>query len=181
MKINEIFYTIQGEGYQTGRPAIFIRFADCNLNCPFCDTNFHTYNELTEEEIIKKVKNLQRDVMVVLTGGEPTLQVTPSLIDKLHTEGYYTAIETNGTNTINYPVDWITCSPKENSAIKLQQANEVKVVYTGQDVEKYRNITAEHYLLQPCSLQNTLQVVDYILQHPWWRLSLQTHKMIKIK
>ncbi|MBP5642265.1 MAG: 7-carboxy-7-deazaguanine synthase, partial [Paludibacteraceae bacterium] len=99
-----------------------------------------------------------------------------------HDAGYYIAIETNGTHSLPDDIDWVTCSPKEGSHVVLSEADEVKIVYTGQDVEHWREqLLSEHYLLQPCSCQNTKQVVDYVLSHPWWRLSLQTHKILDIK
>ncbi len=190
-KINEIFYTIQGEGHYTGRPAVFIRFSGCNLKCPFCDTKFDTYNLMTTEEIIREINCLtsgnNSGLLVVLTGGEPTLQVSSELIDALHKEKLYIAIETNGTHKIPEKIDWITYSPKEqttnsNSQERLSFVNELKIVYIGQDVEKYyNNIKALHYYLQPCSGKNIKETVEYILKHPHWQLSLQTQKIIGIK
>lgn len=179
-KINEIFYSLQGEGYHTGTPAVFVRFSGCNLRCPFCDTQFESGCMMTDEAIVEEVMQYPA-TLVVLTGGEPSLFVDNALIDKLHSCGKYVAIETNGTHLLPDTIDWVTCSPKENSLLSLKQADEVKVVYQNQPVEVYRElISASHYFLQPCSCKNTQEVVDYIKTHPHWRLSLQTHKYIGI-
>jgi len=199
-QVNEIFYTLQGEGYFTGRPAVFVRFSGCNLKCPFCDTKFDSFTLMSAEDIVSKIQSLtsnsvsdptasairqQSGLLVVLTGGEPTLQVNKELTEALHRKNYFLAIETNGTNPIPEGIDWITYSPKEQITIHnqvLDQANELKIVYLGQDVEKYyQSVKAEHYYLQPCSNRNTKEVVNYILQHPHWQLSLQTQKIIGIK
>lgn len=180
-RINEIFYSLQGEGANTGTPAVFVRFSGCNLHCPFCDTDFSAYQEMSIEAIIEAVSEYPSD-FIVLTGGEPSLQVDDALIEALHAEDKVIAIETNGTHPLPADIDWVTCSPKENSAIVLREADEVKVVYTGQDVEPYCDmIDAESYYLQPCSCANTDEVVQYCLHHPHWSLSLQTHKLINIQ
>lgn len=188
MYINEIFTSLQGEGYHTGTTATFIRFAGCNLRCPFCDTDFRQGVEMSEDDIVDRV---DFGTMVILTGGEPSLQLTDSLITKLHDKGCYVAVETNGTHVLPKDIDWVTCSPKEDATLVLGQADEVKVVYTGQNVERWRErIKAAHYFLQPCDTSalpadshtpSTEDTVRYILDHPWWRLSLQTHKLINIK
>lgn len=183
-KINEIFYSLQGEGYHTGKPAIFIRFSGCNLACKWCDTDFHSYIEMSAEDILKKCKEIAptEAKTIVLTGGEPSLQIDENLLNILHHTGFYICIETNGTNPLPNGIDWITCSPKEDKPPILKQANELKIVYTEQDVETYHQlITAQHYFLQPCSCQNTKQVIDYIMQHPHWQLSIQTHKYLNIR
>lgn len=187
-KINEIFYSLQGEGANTGTPSVFIRFAGCNLRCPFCDTDFADFNEQTIEDILDEISQYPSN-FVVLTGGEPSLQVDQTLIDALHDADYVVAIETNGTHVLPENIDWITCSPKEGSKIVLTEADEVKVVYTGQDVERYADeIEAESYYLQPCSIEkggirtdNVEEVVAYCLANPHWALSLQTHKLINIQ
>lgn len=190
-RVNEIFYSLQGEGFYTGRPAVFVRLSGCNLRCPFCDTDFAAYEEMTSAQILARIEDLcpqerTTPMMVVLTGGEPSLQVDQPLVDALHAAGFYVAIETNGTHALPDTIDWITCSPKEGSRIVLRHASEVKVVYVGQDVEIYQTtIHAEHYFLQPCyqlnGSHNTAETIDYILHHPHWRLSLQTHKLIGIR
>lgn len=180
-KVNEIFYSLQGEGANTGTPAVFVRFAGCNLRCPFCDTDFSAFTEMTAEEIVAAVEEYPSN-FVVLTGGEPSLQVDDALISALHNADCVCAIETNGTHDLPQDIDWVTCSPKEGSKLVLREADEVKVVFTGQDVEKYTDeIEAESYYLQPCSCQNTEDVIAYCLAHPHWSLSLQTHKLLNIQ
>ncbi|MEE3483241.1 MAG: radical SAM protein [Bacteroidales bacterium] len=180
-RINEIFMSLQGEGYHTGISSVFVRFSGCNLKCPFCDTKHEEYNEMTDDEIINAIKQYSSP-WVILTGGEPSLQVTESLVDKIHKIGKKVAIETNGTNVLPTNIDWVTLSPKTN-ALALDQANEVKVVFQeNKDMEHWhKTIKADHYFLQPCSCQNTQQTIQYILEHPHWRLSLQTHKYIGIE
>ncbi len=180
-RINEIFMSLQGEGYHTGISSVFVRFSGCNLKCPFCDTKHEEYNEMTDDEIINAIKQYSSP-WVILTGGEPSLQVTESLVDKIHKIGKKVAIETNGTNVLPSNIDWVTLSPKTN-ALALDQANEVKVVFQeNKDMEHWhKTIKADHYFLQPCSCQNTQQTIQYILEHPHWRLSLQTHKYIGIE
>ena len=183
-RVNEIFYSLQGEGYHTGYPAVFVRFSGCNLRCPFCDTDFSTYSEMTAEEIASAVQHLAPDpqVLIILTGGEPSLQADESLITALHTTDKHICIETNGTHPIASGIDWITCSPKEGSRVVIPFADELKIVYQHQDVEQWaEHIPSTHLYLQPCSCQNTADVIDYILRHPHWHLSLQTHKYIDIR
>ena len=177
--INEIFYSLQGEGYHTGTPAVFIRFSGCNLKCDFCDTRHETGEMMTDEEIVNEVKKYPA-VMVILTGGEPSLWIDDAFIDLLHGAGKYVCIETNGTKPLPAAIDWVTCSPKKGGALKVTHIDELKVVYEGQDISMYEGISALHYFLQPCSGKNTAEVVSYILEHPRWRLSLQTHKLIDI-
>ena len=116
-RVNEIFFTLQGEGAHSGIPAVFVRFSGCNLHCPWCDTEFTEFTEMTAEQIVSKMKELydtpnERRKMCVLTGGEPGLQVDQPLIDALHEAGFYICIETNGTRPLPDGIDWITCSPK---------------------------------------------------------------------
>ena len=193
--LNDIFYSLQGEGYNTGRPAVFVRFSGCNLHCPFCDTYFTTRTDYTLTDLLAALTALRSDCvsgltaqrsLIVLTGGEPSLQVDEPLINALHKAGFEIAIETNGTHTLPEGIDWITCSPKEGSKVVLNKVNELKVVYTGQDVERYYNsIPASVCYLQPCTQHdgstNVADVIDYIKAHPHWRLSLQTHKIIGFK
>ena len=203
MRINEIFYSIQGEGRYTGTPAVFVRFAGCNLNCWFCDTEFNSFTEMSEDEIVADVSQYPSRHMVI-TGGEPPLQLTASLIDRLHTIGFYIMLETNGTQPLpeGCTIDWITCSPKHPSPnthhpspnshypIRIQRIDELKVVYEGaeQDMSQYDAIQAKEYSLQPCYTGDrqkdtliTNQTIDYILTHPKWRLSLQTHKILGVR
>lgn len=178
-KINEIFYSLQGEGYHTGTAAVFVRFSGCNLHCSFCDTQ-HTSGEwMTDEAIVEAVNKFPAPT-VILTGGEPGLWVDDALVEALHTAGKYICIETNGTRQLPAGIDWVTCSPKENAPLEITKIDEVKVVYTAQDISVYEQLPASRFYLQPCSCSNTTEVVEYIKVHPLWRLSLQTHKLIDI-
>lgn len=179
-KINEIFYSLQGEGFHTGCAAVFVRFSGCNLKCSFCDTRHEEGTWMSDEEIVKQVVSYPAR-MVILTGGEPSLWIDNSFIEQLHEVGKYVCIETNGTRPLPKGIDWITCSPKENAPVVLTHIDEIKVVFVGQDLSAYTAMPAQHHFLQPCSCQNTDDVVQYILQHPEWRLSLQTHKLIQIQ
>lgn len=194
-RINEIFFSLQGEGYHTGQAAVFVRFSGCNLRCPFCDTDFSTYSEMSAADIVAEVQRLSPDphVLVILTGGEPSLQTDDTLINALRATGKTLCIETNGTHPLPAGIDWITCSPKEGTRIVLPRADELKIVYLPhtqntpsgaptQDVEQWlRLLPATHLYLQPCSCQNTAEVIGYILRHPHWHLSLQTHKYLNIR
>lgn len=179
-KINEIFYSLQGEGYYTGVPSVFIRFSGCNLKCSFCDTQHDTGSVMSDEQIIEQI-NAYPANQVVLTGGEPSLWIDQDFIDKLHKAGKYICIETNGTTKLPEKIDWITCSPKEGGKVCLTRIDELKLVFTGTDPSVWLQTPAKHYFLQPCSGQNTEEVITYILEHPQWRLSLQTHKLIHIQ
>lgn len=215
-RVNEIFYTLQGEGAHSGIPAVFIRFSGCNLRCPWCDTEFTDFTPMTAEQIVAEALDLydipnERRKMIVLTGGEPSLQVDKPLIDALHAAGFYICIETNGTRPLPDGIDWITCSPKEQSLprnpslvthnpLVLKQVNEVKVVFTGTyDPEIWRTcLQAEHWMLQPLRYtgewlienvdsweddrnDNLDDTVRYILSHPFWRLSVQLHKIAGLR
>ena len=149
-RINEIFYSLQGEGYHTGIPAVFVRFSGCNLRCPFCDTQHEEGTLMSDEDIVMEVAKYSTQV-VILTGGEPGLWIDEKLVDALHHEGKYVCIETNGTCLLPENIDWVTCSPKEGAKINLDRIDEVKVVYVGQDVSAYLDLSASHYFLQPCS------------------------------
>lgn len=178
-KINEIFYSLQGEGFHTGMPAVFVRFSGCNLKCPFCDTQHESGVMMSDEDILKEVLQYPA-TMVVLTGGEPSLWIDQAFIDRLHAAGKCISIETNGTRELPEGIDWITCSPKEGGEVKLTRMDELKVVYQGQPIEPYESYPARHFFLQPCSCKNISETVDCVKRHPKWRLSLQTHKFIGI-
>jgi organic radical activating enzyme len=185
-KIREMFYSLQGEGCNTELPVVFVRFSGCNLRCPWCDTDFSTYTEYTAEQIVNSAIQLNAKARyVILTGGEPSLQVDDELINALHNAGYKIAIETNGTRPLPEKIDWITCSPKEGSKLYLQQADEVKVVYTGINPEHWKKeINSANWLLQPLARDkqtNANEVIQYILDHPQWRLSVQTHKFLGLR
>ncbi len=179
-KINEIFYSLQGEGYHTGTPAVFIRFSGCNLKCSFCDTRHEEGILMNDEEIIRQVEQYPAH-MVILTGGEPSLWIDDEFIERLHAIGRYVCIETNGTHSIPDNIDWVTCSPKQGAKVCLSRMDEVKVVYLGQDIRPYEALPARYFFLQPCSCTNTRETVECIMCHPQWRLSLQTHKLIDIR
>lgn len=212
MKVNEIFYSLQGEGRWTGTPAVFVRFSGCNLKCPFCDTDHNEGIQLTEKEIITEVEKYPAE-HVIFTGGEPTLQLTRTLVDELHDRGKIIHIETNGTialpDNLENIIDWITVSPKESVAaseqsagsrshdirnsIKIQRIDELKLLYQPDNpfIEEYSGLEITHpecRYLQPVdvgdSTRNRLilsSTIDYILRHPHWKLSLQTHKLLDIK
>ncbi len=193
-RINEIFYSLQGEGRHTGRAGVFLRFSGCNLHCPFCDTDFSEYTEMSIQDILNRIMRWKECGFIVLTGGEPSLQVDEDLINALHREGFYIAMETNGTRPVPTDIDWVTLSPKDcflEHAPKLaaKKINEVKVVFDGvHDPTPYGKLGKGLYLnLQPCDTGDTTrnkevtrQCVEYIKQHPQWHLSLQTHKLIQI-
>ena len=179
-KINEIFYSLQGEGYHTGTPAVFVRFSGCNLICSFCDTQHEEGSLMTDDENIAEASKYPA-ATVILTGGEPSLWIDDALVDRLHEAGKYVCIETNGTRPLPASIDWVTCSPKQGARLAITRMDEVKVVYEGQDISIYERLSAEHFFLQPCSCYNTALTVDCVMRHPKWRLSLQTHKLIDIR
>lgn len=193
MRINEIFYSLQGEGFYTGTPSLFIRLSGCNLQCPFCDTEHIPYTDMTEREIIEEAEKCPAK-HVVITGGEPSLQLTDSLVEGLHGVGKYVAVETNGTHELPSNVDWITLSPKDHfvqtdATIVLRRCNEIKVVFTEQGLpSEYAEIQSDQHFLQPCDVGDEVRnaeilkrTIDYCLAHPIWRLSLQTHKLIGVR
>lgn len=190
-KINEIFYSLQGEGYHTGTPAVFVRFSGCNLRCPFCDTSHEDGRLMTTEEIVAAVSEYP-SFFTVITGGEPSLFLTDGLVAALHACGRYIAVETNGTHPLPDGVDWVTCSPKydviPSAKVCLQRCDELKVVYRRQDMSIYESVAAARRFLQPCDTgdekENRLllhESIEYCKAHPQWRLSLQTHKLVNIR
>ena len=193
MKVNEIFYSLQGEGYHAGTPAVFLRFSGCNLQCPFCDTQHAAGVEMTEAEVVAAVKAYPAR-LVVVTGGEPALQLGQSLVEALHAAGKYVSVETNGTRPLPANVDWITLSPKDLflgdvAAPVLARADELKVVYDGEHAPSaYPHIAVGHRFLQPMDTgsadrnrQVTTAAVEYVKRHPEWRLSMQIHKILNIR
>lgn len=188
MRVNEIFYSLQGEGHFTGTPAVFLRLSGCNEKCSFCDTQHLTYSEMTEEEIVENVSQYPAR-HIVITGGEPTLQITASLAEKLHAAGFFIQIETNGSTPLpdGCSIDWITCSPKFRPVL-INSVDELKVLFMNQDMTKYDTIKAKEYRLQPLdsgnadeNRENLKQTINFILKHPKWNLSLQTHKILQIQ
>lgn len=199
-RVNEIFYSLQGEGCHTGTPATFVRLCGCNLRCPFCDTHHDTGAPMTARDIAAAVSAHPANT-VIITGGEPSLWPLGPLVDALHHAGKTVHIETNGTNPVPDTIDWITCSPKQISGtrdthhVRLTRIDELKIVYTADapqpgdadlDLEHTADtlaplMTATRLYLQPCSNRNTPHVIAYILAHPRWRLSLQTHLLTGIR
>ena len=201
MRVNETFISLQGEGYFTGTPAFFLRLSGCNLKCPFCDTNHQAYKEMSEEEIVEAA-SCEKPRHIVITGGEPALQLTKSLVDKLHAAGFFIQVETNGTLPLPEGIDWVTCSPKSktlsNSPSKGEnlKIDELKVLFMGDGTDPdgfispllSRGRGTLRLFLQPLDTGNDMQnriilrdTIAYIMQHPRWRLSLQTHKLLGIK
>lgn len=190
-RINEIFYSLQGEGYYTGTAAGFIRFSGCNLKCPFCDTRHENGRLMELDEIVSAVSEFPAR-HTVITGGEPSLWITGEFIEALHHAGKFIAIETNGTHSLPEGIDWITCSPKidifPEAGIRIGRCDELKAVYNGQDMSIYDKIDAKHRFIQPCDTGNPEkdkhlleECIKFCKTHPQWRLSLQTHKYINIR
>lgn len=197
-RVNEIFYSIQGEGRNTGRAALFVRMSGCNLKCPFCDTAHHLWNEMTAGEICDealKLTNGTPGILVVLTGGEPTLQVDEALVSSLHETipNCNIAIETNGTHPVAKGIDWITLSPKDifvpRADILLTNVNELKVVFDGRHpIPSYDNIKCHYRYVQPCDTGDATlnteiiqKTIDFVKSHPQWAISLQTHKYLGVR
>ena len=205
--VKEIYLTLQGEGFHTGKHAVFCRFSGCNLwtglekdrkkaVCTFCDTDFvgtdgvngakYSSAELLAEMIDELWPKDLKEKLVVFTGGEPLLQLNKELIDLLHTQKFKIAVETNGTIMPPENIDWICVRPKKGSKFKLNYGNELKLVYPQDDFSPklFENFDFDHFLLQPMdgkNLQrNILQSVSYCIENPLWRLSLQTHKIMGI-
>ena len=206
--VKEIFYTLQGEGAQAGRPAVFCRFAGCNLwsglerdrdtaICTFCDTDFVGTNGTgggkfrTPADLASAVaalwpKGQGGQPYVVCTGGEPMLQIDQPLVDALHAEGFEIAVETNGTLQPPKGIDWICVSPKADAPVVLTAGDELKLVYPQDKAmpERFTGLAFRHFFLQPMDgpdrLANTEAAIAYCMAHPQWRLSLQTHKITGI-
>lgn len=208
--VKEIFFTLQGEGSNTGRPAVFCRFAGCNLwtgreadradaTCQFCDTDFvgvdgpgggkfATADDLARAVDEKWPANVSARArkLVVCTGGEPLLQMDRALVRALHAHGFEIAIETNGTQMPPEGIDWICVSPKAGAPLVLTAGNELKLVYpqAGGEPERFADLDFEQFFLQPMDgpdrERNTELALAYCLSHPQWRLSIQTHKLLGI-
>ena len=206
--IKETYFTIQGEGFHTGRSAVFVRFAGCNLwsghendrakaLCKFCDTDFvgidgpgggkfTTASKLADHILSKWPKGTNTDPFVVCTGGEPLLQIDSELVEALHDNKFEIAIETNGTIKHPQGIDWICVSPKAESDVLINKGDELKLVYPqeGAEPSKYEHLEFDYFSLQPMDSdqleENTKKTIEYCNQHPLWRLSLQTHKFLGI-
>ena len=207
--IKEIFYTLQGEGANAGRAAIFCRFTGCNLwsgrekdrdraICKFCDTDFVGTDGTmggrykTAEALVEAMQGLwpnnqKKNKFVVLTGGEPLLQVDSSLIKQLHEHDFEVAVETNGTIPLPSGIDWVCVSPKQGTKLRVTKGNEIKIVYPqiGLRLVEFENMSFDHFFLQPMDnvdrVGNTNLCVNACLENPKWRLSVQTHKEIGIR
>jgi 7-carboxy-7-deazaguanine synthase len=210
--VKEIFYTLQGEGYHAGRPAVFCRFSGCNLwtgreqdrataVCKFCDTDFFGIGPdggkfAGAKELAARVAALwpaeggaHSKPYVVCTGGEPLLQLDAPLVSALHLEGFEVAVETNGTQDAPVGIDWICVSPKANARLRLIRGNELKLVFpqTEPDAqpECFEHLSFAHFSLQPMDgvalAENTRRALEYCLEHPRWRLSLQIHKLLGLR
>jgi len=206
--IKEIFYTLQGEGIRVGRPAVFCRFAGCNLwsgaerdrkraTCKFCDTDFigtdgvnggKYQDALSIATVVNSLWPTHAEhKYVVLTGGEPLLQVNSDLVKALHDFDFEVAVETNGTITVPSGIDWVTVSPKSLETWIHREGSELKLIFPQPNISPSQAEKSDfsHYLIQPMDGQNlfknTEAAIKYCQQHPLWRLSLQTHKMINIR
>ena len=194
-KINEIFHSLQGEGFHTGTPAVFVRFSGCNLRCAFCDTQHQAGEMFSLQEIVNKINKYPIAPLLVLTGGEPSLFINEAFVSELKQKtGKKIAIETNGTRPLPTNLDWVTLSPKtafEGGNAKpcvLKHCDELKVLYLGQDLAQYNDIEAQHRFLQPCFCEDEVQrkanmkaCVEAVMQNPGWRLSLQIHRVLNIR
>lgn len=209
--VKEIFYSLQGEGFYAGRPAVFCRFAGCNLwsgkeadrrnaACKFCDTDFmgtdgpeggkfETAGELARRvtRLWPSVENGSIQPFVVCTGGEPLLQLDSELVAALHRKNFFIAVETNGTILPPTGIDWLCVSPKSGTELVVRAGHELKLVFpqSGVDPQQFACLDFQHFFLQPLDgpdlRENTKQVVEYVLAHPQWRLGLQMHKILNIK
>ena len=209
--VKELFYTLQGEGAQTGRAAVFCRFTGCNLwsglekdrqksVCPFCDTDFvgtdgegggkFATTRALSEAIIKtwpEKNKEQGSPYVVFTGGEPLLQLDTELIEQLHQAGFEIGVETNGTLAAPAGIDWLCVSPKRLNELIQSSGNELKLLYPRNDLppDQFQDLDFDYFYLQavdePGGEENQQAVVDYCLAHPQWRVSLQTHKLLGLK
>ncbi|MBD9015433.1 MAG: radical SAM protein [Prevotella sp.] len=192
-KVNEIFYSLQGEGRWMGRPAVFVRMSGCNLKCPFCDTDFRGYREMSADDILSKCLEEGGECrFIVLTGGEPSLQVDEQLIATLHQAGYYLSMETNGTHAVPEGIDWVTCSPKvdftEGGELVVRKVDELKLIFDGEHEVSDHGIACAFRYLQPCDVGNDSrnylilsECIKYIKAHPEWQLSVQMHKIVGIR
>ena len=206
-RIKEIYFTQQGEGKNTGKNFVFVRFSGCNLwsgkeknresaICKFCDTDFYGVDGVNggiyeAKELVRIIKSLwmvdSSPVSAVLTGGEPLLQLDDELIQELKKEDIYIAIETNGTLLAPDGIDWICMSPKAGTEIKLRSGSEIKVVYPQKDLDpdKFSDLDFENFFIQPMDSKelesNVAKSIKFCMDNPKWRLSLQTHKILGIR
>ena len=206
-RIKEIYFTQQGEGKNTGKDFVFVRFSGCNLwsgkekhrasaICKFCDTDFYGTDGVNggiyeTKDLVTKIKSLwiskDSEIRVVLTGGEPLLQVDDSLITALKKANIYIAIETNGTLKAPKGIDWICMSPKANTDIQLTEGSEIKVIYPQENLDPadFNHMNFSNYYIQPMDSKdyeaNVSKSVEFCMQNSNWRISLQTHKILGIR
>lgn len=196
-KINEIFYSLQGEGAHTGVPSVFVRFSGCNMRCSFCDTRHQDGVEMSDENIALEIAKYPAE-WIILTGGEPSLWIDSKFVRYLkETTGKKIAIETNGSRTVPEEIDWVTVSPKNGFdgageyEVKISKADELKVVDLGQDLDQYfgyKCVTPSTKMyLQPCFIEDKEacitarnSTIERVLNDPRWTLSLQTHRFLGI-
>lgn len=208
--VKEIFYTLQGEGANAGKAAVFCRFSGCNLwtgreedrhraICQFCDTDFFGVGEdggkfASASELADAVNekwqaddSSPNEKFVVCTGGEPLLQLDGQLVAAFHSRGFTVAVETNGTQNPPPGIDWICVSPKAGADLVIEEGNELKLVYPqpGAMPERFASLRFDHFFLQPMdgdnAAENTRLAIEYCMSHPKWRLSIQTHKLVGIR
>ena len=207
--VKEIFYTLQGEGANAGRPAVFCRFAGCNLwsgreedrataTCKFCDTDFVGTDGTmggkypTADDLANSIESQwptkdRKRRFVVLTGGEPMLQIDDALVSSLHSRGFEIAVETNGTVKAVPGIDWVCVSPKADTVIVVTHGQELKLVYPQLDAlpERFADLAFDNFYLQPMDgpdrLSNSKAAIEYCQKNPQWNLSTQTHKMLGIR
>lgn len=208
--VKEIFYTLQGEGANAGKAAVFCRFAGCNLwtgreedrhraICQFCDTEFFGIGEdggkfTSASDLADAVESKwkadeyrDKEKFVVCTGGEPLLQLDETLVEEFHSRGFTVAVETNGTQNPPAGIDWICVSPKAGADLVINAGDELKLVYpqSGAMPEKFSSLAFHHFFIQPMdgpnASGNTQLAIEYCLSHPKWRLSIQTHKLVGIR
>ncbi|HEB62488.1 MAG TPA: 7-carboxy-7-deazaguanine synthase [Bacteroidetes bacterium] len=204
-KVKEIFYSIQGEGYHSGKPAVFIRFSGCNIwsgreedrmkaICKFCDTDFvgtdgKNGGVYSMDELITRINHITIDTkcrFIVFTGGEPLLQLDEPLLAGFKEYKYYLSVETNGTILVPEGLDWITVSPKSGAEFNQTSGDELKIVYPQEGINpsEYENLEFEHFYLQPkydkYIEENIKSTLEYCMDHPKWKLSIQLHKILGI-
>lgn len=192
-KIHKIFYSLIGEGFFTGTPAVFISFAGCNLHCSFCDAADLDGSNMSLYQIVNEIKKYPNAHHIVLTGGEPAIFIDQDFVDALKRTGKFIIIETNGTKNLPKGIDWVTFSPKHSFAggdaapLLLKECNELRVVYLGQDISQYAAIKAEHRYLQPCYCEEEemrkyilRSCINAVLANPDWALSMQIQRIIGI-
>jgi len=194
-RVNEIFHSLQGEGYHTGMAAVFVRLSGCNLRCDFCDTQHEAGTLMTLPQVMDAVLRLPPTPLLVLTGGEPSLFIDEAFVATLkQATDRQVCIESNGTRQLPGNIDWVTLSPKcglpggDVAPLVVNRCDELKVVYCGQDLAQYDHIDSRYRYLQPCWSPDGEQTrrsldatVAAVLAHPQWRLSLQTHRVLGIR